>query len=243
MANCYTIMFTPSSINYRPTIMRNVEYIQHVFSELNKQLSESNVYRHGVDLITIINNFEQCIFFEEDFPNYFWEVGDTIKYQVTYPARQERPVFEIIIDVTDHQINHYHILEKVDRGALYEEASRMIKNPVYRMGKSDSHKKPDKPLVKIKNVIYNDPAVIVFWADGTKTSAVAQNGDIYDPEKGLAMAIAKKALGNTYAAGGRFKKWLPKEKKPTTTHPAIEAFHNFGKALEEAVKNAPSEKL
>ena len=64
------------------------------------------------------------------------------------------------------------------------------------------------PLVScgIKNVIFDEPATIVYWVDGSKTVVVCQEGDIYDEEKGLAMAIAKKALGNNYAAGGRFKK-------------------------------------
>ena len=52
-------------------------------------------------------------------------------------------------------------------------------------------------LPQIKKVIYNDPATIIFWEDDTKTVVQCQKGDNYDPEKGLAMAIAKKALGNT----------------------------------------------
>ena len=49
---------------------------------------------------------------------------------------------------------------------------------------------------KIKRVLFNNPATIVFWADGDKTVVKCQNGEPYDPEKGLAMAISKKALGN-----------------------------------------------
>ena len=60
-------------------------------------------------------------------------------------------------------------------------------------------------------VIYNDPATIAFWSDGTKTVVKAQPGDIFDPEKGLAMAIAKKACGNKGNYYNGFKKWLPKE--------------------------------
>ena len=60
-------------------------------------------------------------------------------------------------------------------------------------------------------VIYNDPATIAFWSDGTKTIVKAQPGDIFDPEKGLAMAIAKKACDNTGNYYNSFKKWLPKE--------------------------------
>lgn len=61
----------------------------------------------------------------------------------------------------------------------------------------------------IKNVIFNDPATIVLWADGTKT-VVKADGEKFDPEKGLAMAISKKALGNEGNYYNTFKKWLPK---------------------------------
>lgn len=46
----------------------------------------------------------------------------------------------------------------------------------------------------IKKVIFSDPATIVLWSDGTKTVVKTQNGDPYDPEKGLAMACMKKML-------------------------------------------------
>ena len=59
----------------------------------------------------------------------------------------------------------------------------------------------------IKNVIYNGPATIVIWADDTKTIVKAQSGELVDYEKGLAMAIAKKALGNQGNYYDTFKKW------------------------------------
>jgi hypothetical protein len=65
-------------------------------------------------------------------------------------------------------------------------------------------------LPEIKKVIYNDPATIIIWEDGTKTVVKAE-GEDYDPEKGLAMAIAKKAFGNEGNYYNEFKKWLPKE--------------------------------
>lgn len=66
----------------------------------------------------------------------------------------------------------------------------------------------------IKNVIFNPPATIVFWSDGTKTVVKAKNED-FDPEKGLAMAISKKMLGNHGNYYEIFKKWLPKEDAST----------------------------
>ena len=63
----------------------------------------------------------------------------------------------------------------------------------------------------IKDVIFNPPATIVFWSDNTKTVVRTHGDDPYDPEKGLAMAISKKMLGNKYDYYHTFlhhlKKW------------------------------------
>ena len=67
-----------------------------------------------------------------------------------------------------------------------------------------------KPI-KIKKVIYNNPATIVMWSDGTKTVVKCSARDIYDPEKGLAMAIAKKSFGNKGNYYKEIKYWLPEE--------------------------------
>ena len=69
-------------------------------------------------------------------------------------------------------------------------------------------------MPRIKNVIFNDPATIVFWSDNTKTVGKAQ-GEPFDPEKGLAMAICKRTLGNEGNYYNEIKKWLPKEKNET----------------------------
>lgn len=61
-------------------------------------------------------------------------------------------------------------------------------------------------MFKIKKVIFNNPATIVFWADGTKTVVKAEN-EHFDPEKGLAMAIAKKAFGNKGSYFNKIKEW------------------------------------
>lgn len=84
-----------------------------------------------------------------------------------------------------------------------------ILNSTYGIGSSH--------IPEIKNVIFNDPATIVFWEDGTKTVVKCQDGDEFDPEKGLAMAIAKKAYGNKGNYCNKMKKWLPKEEKVDTS--------------------------
>lgn len=85
---------------------------------------------------------------------------------------------------------------------------RNILNSTYGIGSSH--------IPEIKNVIFNDPATIVFWEDGTKTVVKCQDGDEFDPEKGLAMAIAKKAYGNKGSYCNKMKKWLPKEEQVVT---------------------------
>ena len=62
----------------------------------------------------------------------------------------------------------------------------------------------------IKDVLYKDPATIIFWKDGTK-SVVVCDAEEYDPEKGFAMAACKKVFGNKGNYYNTFKKWLPEE--------------------------------
>ena len=65
----------------------------------------------------------------------------------------------------------------------------------------------------IEKVYFNKPYTIVLWSDKTKTMVKAE-GEAYDPEKGLAMAICKKFLGTNKTQGNyfdEFKKWLPEK--------------------------------
>ena len=70
-----------------------------------------------------------------------------------------------------------------------------------------------KAMNSITNVIFNNPATIVFWSDGTKTVVKCNERDEFDPEKGLAMAICKKYFGGGFY-NDIFKKWIPKEETP-----------------------------
>lgn len=67
-------------------------------------------------------------------------------------------------------------------------------------------------LPAIADVIFSGPATIVQWKDGTKTVVKCSKGENFDPEKGLVMAIAKKALGNKGNYYETIRKWM---------HPAI----------------------
>lgn len=64
---------------------------------------------------------------------------------------------------------------------------------------------------RIKRVIFNAPATIVLWKDGTKT-VVKASGENFDKEKGLAMAITKRILGNNKGNyNDIFKKWCKED--------------------------------
>ena len=87
-----------------------------------------------------------------------------------------------------------------------------------------------KPLsFEIEKVVFNDPATIVIWKDKTKTVVKCQEGDEFDPEKGLAMAIAKKALGNKSNFNNTIKRW-------TDTYVITNLNNNITAAVQDFVK-------
>ena len=103
-----------------------------------------------------------------------------------------------------------------------------------------------------EKVIFNDPATIVFWKDGTKTVVKAVY-EPFDKEKGLAMAIAKKALGNKGEYFNVFKKFISesdkvekerKRSKCNTVPPSIDYHDKLNDAIQqayhEAIKNVES---
>jgi hypothetical protein len=95
-------------------------------------------------------------------------------------------------------------------------------------------------IPEIDNVIFNDPATIIFWKDGTKTVVKAE-GEDFDPEKGLAMAISKKALGNKGNYFDIFKKWTKNYKPGTRRLTAVagkSAFEGFADGMRQAAEAA-----
>ena len=53
-------------------------------------------------------------------------------------------------------------------------------------------------IPSIKNIIFNPPATIIMWGDGTKTVVKCSDGETYDYEVGLAMCLCKRMLGKKY---------------------------------------------
>jgi hypothetical protein len=49
--------------------------------------------------------------------------------------------------------------------------------------------------VYIEKVLYNNPATIVFWSDGTQTRNICPKETLYNPDTGLAFCVLKKFMG------------------------------------------------
>ncbi len=66
-------------------------------------------------------------------------------------------------------------------------------------------------------VIFNNPATIVIWSDGTKTVVKCDPKDTYSKEAGLALCYMKKVLGNKGNYNNMFRRWIKDERldKPT----------------------------
>lgn len=58
------------------------------------------------------------------------------------------------------------------------------------------------------NVIFHNPATIVFWDDGDKTVVKCQPGDTFSAEAGLTAAMLKKYMGNDNTFNKVINEWL-----------------------------------
>mgnify|MGYP004562703013 CR=1 FL=1 len=81
---------------------------------------------------------------------------------------------------------------------------------------ADASKKKEVPKMSaatIKNVIFNPPATIIYWSDNIKTVVKCSPNDVFDPEKGMAMAIAKRCAGNNGKYYKEIRRWTEKSKE------------------------------
>lgn len=103
---------------------------------------------------------------------------------------------------------------------------------------------PEKPKVRvtksvslmdISKVIFNYPATIVFWVDGTKTIVKCKPGDQWDPHAGISAAIAKKFFGT------QVNKWVKKAeyaKVPPSEDEVIQMDEkSIGETIAETIKD------
>lgn len=133
----------------------------------------------------------------------------------------------VVFDVLKEEVDGYEIpyIEENPVNCRCSDLTKILKEYNSMFVKKEYPTYPE-----IKNVIFNPPATIVFWDDGTKTVVKALNGEYFDPEKGLSMAIAKKYFGNKGHYFEEIKKWTEKYEGYFITADSMR------KAIEEAIK-------
>ena len=120
------------------------------------------------------------------------DTGDYHTYSITHS--KPKPYYYLEPD-------YAHIVSPLQNWSRAVEQSNVNGNYiVIKTGGSD--------LPEIKDVIFNPPATIVLWKDGTKTVVKCDEKDTYSKETGLALAICKKAYGNIGAYNDVFNKWI-----------------------------------
>lgn len=113
-----------------------------------------------------------------------------------------------ISDVQD--ILDYNVATVYDavREARESEKLALLREAMDRIKKEETTMNCDIRS-NIKDVIFNYPATIILWKDGTKTIVKVRKGEKYDPEKGFAMAVCKKMFGNEGNYHKVFKEYVP----------------------------------
>lgn len=70
------------------------------------------------------------------------------------------------------------------------------------------HMRDNPALPNVERVIFNDPATIVYWDDGSKTVVKCQPGDTFSAETGLMAAMLKRFMGNDNTYNKVLNHWL-----------------------------------
>jgi hypothetical protein len=103
---------------------------------------------------------------------------ENLEYKQSYG---DKPFFSILANVDTSDIR-----ARLSYDDIEEALNRGFNHNI--LGKS----------LTIKKVIYNGPATIVLWNDGTKTVVKCKEGDPYSPEAGFALAVLKRLTGNDF---------------------------------------------
>ncbi len=62
--------------------------------------------------------------------------------------------------------------------------------------------------IKIKKIIFNPPATVIFWGDDTKTVVKCAEDDEFNPEIGVAMCYMKKIYGSRHAFSKKVESYI-----------------------------------
>ena len=183
-------------------------------------VSPQQVFKKCMDLKATVINTEGSLDFED---LHYWNIGRMVFYklrQLNNGAMNERNQtlvgMEIRINYNEpyilsiekkprpqYVVNLNTCYPSIDVSGLIKAANTIKKGFENMFGTLRN--------IEIVKVIFNEPATIIIWDDGTKTIVKAQKGEVFDKEKGLAMAVVKKAFGNNSNYYNEFKKWIPED--------------------------------
>jgi hypothetical protein len=215
------------------TIEAMVKYFEdRGFKTTKKYISERKVYEFRIKKldVTAFGEYEfipglhpskvceiQQAFLEDLMRTWVDAYERSLLFASSDPFRRVLPNMDVASLYPD---TLYMTTRSLDDTVLHKQVAEYIKNDIENTERilKTMNSITITSRTSIKDVIFNDPATIVFWADGTKTVVKCQENDTFDPEVGLAMAIAKKALGNKGNYCNTIKKWIEKDVKEKKGH-------------------------
>ena len=108
---------------------------------------------------------------------------------------------------TDNVFGAYEFSYGMGTGKIDETTLHSLFNPVDLKYTVSSVKE----LPFIDKIIFNNPATIVFWSDGTKTVVKCMKNQEFNAYYGVACAIMKKYFGNNSSAKAFIDKFREEE--------------------------------
>lgn len=162
----------------------------------------------------------ESVFYKITDYNAFVEYGDTnwkyygysSKYVLQTIDRLGPESKEVIRKMEERLANRVH---KIIIPDVNEEENEMNYNNIPARV-TDNHMKIHAPIPIIKipeisKVVFNNPATIVFWEDGTKTVVKCMEGQEFNEYYGVACAIMKRFFGNNSKASAFVEKFKEEE--------------------------------
>ena len=189
----YYVIFQKNSMKY----LKEVEGLKNIASGAIIKFGHNHNYGFNKGFYTVEKFYSEHIMVDSIFMSSIMGEYDGSEYYIT-------AIFIPIAHANPDLVKYVSDLYKMHSGddSNISTATYYVKDTIIPRYVRDSI------ASDIEKVIFNDPATIVFWTDGTKTVVKTQNNEKYDKEMGLAMAISKKVLGNNSKYYDTFKKWI-----------------------------------
>lgn len=189
-------------------------YVTYVSNNLFVTLDETKIKSATLELVfhkAIVNNKEYTSIYlkngafivETEMENYkirlYWPINNTEETKMNTMTRAE------VMGQLQLGITAYEMSGDVKKDPVVSKLMDAMKNAIEYIGEVPKNETKTRtvtvekkvPVIPgIKQVIFNYPATVVIWEDDVKTVVECQKGDNYDMEKGLAMCICKRMMGN-----------------------------------------------